>query len=263
VAAPVLNQSIVWNQTLTVSLDSGTLALNATATSGLPVTYTCSDENVATVSGNVLNLVGVGQAVITASQPGNAYYHPAPIVVKILTVTESGGDIPMQAQTIQWDQDLTVSLSDRYLPLTATATSGLPVSYTCNDETVATVYGDILILNALGLAIITASQAGNDMYYPAQDVMKVLNVTPVGVVDHASNDIHVWPNPSNSLFNVECNMSNATYCVTDLYGKEIMRGKLDGNHLTMDLSDAPAGMYLLLLQSIDGKTATVKVAKSE
>lgn len=263
VAAPVLNQSITWNQTLTTCIDSGTLVLNAIASSGLPVSYTCSDESIAVVNGNTLTLMGVGQAVITASQAGNAYYHPAPAVVKILTVTESGGDVPMQAQTILWDQDLTVSLNDHYLPLTATASSGMPVSYTCNDETVATVYGSILILNAPGLAIITASQAGNDQYYPAQDVMKVLNVTSVGIVDHASNDICVWPNPSNSIFNVECNISNATYCVTDLYGKEIMHGKMDGNHLTMDLSDAPAGMYLLRLQSIDGKTATVKVAKSE
>lgn len=263
VSAPVLNQSITWIQTLTTCIDSGTLVLNATASSGLPVSYTCSDESIATVNGNTLTLVGVGQAVITASQPGNAYYHPAQNVVKILTVTENSGTEDPQPQTIIWNQDLNVSLDDHYLPLTATATSGLPVSYTCNDETIATVYGSILILNAPGLAIITASQAGNDQYYPAQDVMKVLNVTSVGVVDLSSNDIRVWPNPSNSVFNVECHMNNAIYCVTDLYGKEIRQGKMDGNHLTMDLSDAPAGMYLLRLQSTDGKTATVKVAKSE
>lgn len=263
VAAPVLNQNITWNQTLTTSIDSGTLVLNAIASSGLPVSYTCSDESIAVVNGNTLTLMGVGQAVITASQAGNAYYHPAPAVVKILTVTEPGGDVPMQAQTIQWDQDLTVSLNDHYLPLTATATSGLPVSYTCNDETIATVYGSILILNAPGLAIITASQTGNDQYFPAQDVMKVLNVTSVGIVDHSPNDIRVWPNPSNSVFHVEYNTNNAIYCVTDLYGKEILQGKMDSNPLTLDLSDAPAGMYLLRIQSIDGKTATVKVAKSE
>ncbi len=263
VSAPVLNQSITWIQTLTTCIDSGTLVLNATASSGLPVSYTCSDESIAVVNGNTLTLMGVGQAVITASQAGNAYYHPAQNVVKILTVTENGGTEDPQPQTIIWNQDLNVNLNDHYLPLTATATSGLPVSYTCNDETIATVYGSILILNAPGLAIITASQAGNDQYYPAQDVMKVLNVTSVGIVDLSSNDIRVWPNPSNSVFNVECHMNNAIYCVTDLYGKEIRQGKMDGNHLTMDLSDAPAGMYLLRLQSTDGKTATVKVAKSE
>lgn len=263
VSAPILNQSITWNQILTTSIDSGTLVLNATASSGLPVSYTCSDESIATVNGNVLTLVGVGQAVIIASQAGNAYFHPAQNVVKILTVNETGGTEEPQPQTIIWNQDLNVSLDDHYLPLTATATSGLPVSYTCNDETIATVYGSILILNAPGLAIITASQTGNDQYFPAQDVMKVLNVTSVGIVDHSSNDIRVWPNPSNSVFHVEYNTNNAIYCVTDLYGKEILQGKMDSNPLTLDLSDAPAGMYLLRIQSIDGKTATVKVAKSE
>ena len=262
VSAPVLNQSIVWNQTLTVSLDSGTLALNATATSGLPVTYTCSDENVATVSGNVLNLVGVGQAVITASQPGNAYYHPAPVVVKILTVTESGGDIPMQAQTIQWDQDLTVSLSDRYLPLTATATSGLPVSYTCNDEAIATVYGEILMLNAPGLAIITASQAGNEMYYPAQDVMKVLNVqNPDGVGDYALTTTTLYPNPTTGMVHLSASQDIRAYELYDAMGIRISGESVHGNSVPVNLAPYPAGWYLLKVFLANGQTSVLKVVR--
>ena len=258
----MLNQSIVWNQTLTVSIDSGTLALNATASSGLPVTYTCSDENVATVSGNMLNLVGVGQAVITASQSGNAYYHPAPIVVKILTVTESGGDILMQAQTIQWDQDLTVSLSDRYLPLTATATSGLPVSYTCNEETVATVYGDILILNAPGLAIITASQAGNDMYYPAQDVMKVLNVqNPDGVGDYSLTSTTIYPNPTSGMALLSASHELAAYELYDAMGVRICRESISGHSASVNVTPYPAGWYLLKAYFADGQTTILKVMK--
>ena len=262
VAAPVLNQSIVWNQTLTVSLDSGTLALNATATSGLPVTYTCSDENVATVSGNVLNLVGVGQAVITASQPGNAYYHPAPIVVKILTVTESGGDIPMQAQTIQWDQDLTVSLNDRYVPLTATATSGLPVSYTCNDEAIATVYGEILMLNAPGLAIITASQAGNEMYYSAQDVMKVLNVqNPDGVDDYSLTTTTLYPNPTTGKAQLSASQDMRTYELYNAMGVRIIGEAVHGNSVLVNLTPYPAGWYLLKVFFANGQTTVLKVVK--
>jgi hypothetical protein len=45
--------------------------LNATASSGLPVTYTSSNNSVATVSGNQVTIVGTGTTTITAAQAGN------------------------------------------------------------------------------------------------------------------------------------------------------------------------------------------------
>ena len=46
--------------------------LNATASSGLPVTYSSSNTSVATISGNTVTIVGVGTSTITASQAGDA-----------------------------------------------------------------------------------------------------------------------------------------------------------------------------------------------
>lgn len=62
----------------------------AKASSGLSVTYSSSNTNVATiVRDTLIHLVGVGTAVITASQPGNATYAPAPDVTQILTVQKA------------------------------------------------------------------------------------------------------------------------------------------------------------------------------
>jgi hypothetical protein len=55
--------------------DSFTLA--ATATSGLPVSYSSSNPSVATVAGNVVTIVGAGSVEIIASQSGNSSYAPA------------------------------------------------------------------------------------------------------------------------------------------------------------------------------------------
>jgi hypothetical protein len=54
--------------------------LTATASSGLPVTYSVSDASVATVSGSVLTLLKPGTAVVTATQAGNANFDAAPAV---------------------------------------------------------------------------------------------------------------------------------------------------------------------------------------
>lgn len=60
--------------------------LTASASSGLPVSYSSGNPNVATVSGNIVTIVGVGRTDVTASQEGNADYLPAAAVTQTLVV---------------------------------------------------------------------------------------------------------------------------------------------------------------------------------
>jgi len=64
-------------------------ALNATASSGLTVTYTSSNTAVATISGNTVTIVGVGSSNITASQTGNSSYNTSSSVIQSLTVSQA------------------------------------------------------------------------------------------------------------------------------------------------------------------------------
>ena len=260
------NQSITWNQELAADLADGTLTLNATATSGLPVTYTSNDENIATVNGNVLTLHAPGYAIITASQPGNASWNAAAPVSKILTVTSTAPEL--QEQSILWDQELTFPLSDNPVILAAAATSGLPVQFTCSDESVATINGSILTMHSVGLAIITAAQPGNDQYMAAQPVMKILQVTePVGIADHALATANIWPNPTNGVVNVQCTTDNAQHAFSkwqlfDVFGKCLSNGELHGDNVRIDLSDYPAGIYFLDLRSVDGQSLRAKIIRT-
>ena len=260
------NQSITWNQELAADLADGTLTLNATATSGLPVTYTSNDENIATVSGNVLTLHAPGYAIITALQPGNASWNAAAPVSKILTVTSTAPEL--QEQSILWNQELTFPLSDNPVVLAAAATSGLPVQFTCSDESVATINGSILTMHSVGLAIITASQPGNDQYMAAQPVMKILQVTePVGIADHALATANIWPNPTNGVVNVQCTTDNAQHAFSkwqlfDVFGKCLSNGELHGDNVRIDLSDYPAGIYFLDLRSADGQSLRAKIIRT-
>jgi len=78
-------------------------ALTAVASSGLPVTYTSSNEAVATISGSTVTIVGIaGTTTITASQAGDSNYNAAPNVTQTLTVTAGpsnlvAGDIALVA----------------------------------------------------------------------------------------------------------------------------------------------------------------------
>ena len=59
----------------------------ATPSSGLAITYTSSNPNVATIVNNMIHIVGLGSSIITASQAGNNGYEPAPSVAQNLSVS--------------------------------------------------------------------------------------------------------------------------------------------------------------------------------
>ena len=69
--------------------NQGSLALAATATSGLTVSYTSSNTAVATISGSSVIIVGLGTTTITASQAGNTNYNAATSVPQTLTVVRA------------------------------------------------------------------------------------------------------------------------------------------------------------------------------
>jgi sugar lactone lactonase YvrE len=69
-----------------ISHTSSPITLNATTTSGLPITFTVQ-SGPATVSGNTLTLTGgTGTVMIVASQPGNSNYLPATPISRSITV---------------------------------------------------------------------------------------------------------------------------------------------------------------------------------
>ncbi len=65
------------------------LSLSATASSGLPVSFTSLTSGVCTVSGATLTLATPGTCTIQASQPGNAQYAAATPVTQSFTVSSA------------------------------------------------------------------------------------------------------------------------------------------------------------------------------
>lgn len=84
-----LNQIIFTAIPATFKVGDSNLTLQATATSGLPVTFVSSNTNVATIVNGQLNIVGEGSANITAAEPGNTTYAAAVPVVQAINVISS------------------------------------------------------------------------------------------------------------------------------------------------------------------------------
>lgn len=250
------SQTILWEQELDFMLEESPVILTAVATSGLPVQFSSSDETVATVNGNQLILVGEGVTLITASQPGNDSWNPAPEVVKILTVTDVVG---LQQQTILWEQELNFTLEDSPIILAAASTSGLPVQFSSSDETVATIMGNLMTLHSEGLTIITASQPGNSQYAPASSVMKILNVQSVGIHDVDDNNVVIFPNPAHDFVNVVSQQNVRRIEILGMEGRIIDQYDVNDDYVTINTLNLLSGLYILRISLSSGEVFIRKV----
>src|SRR6266567_3675505 len=140
------------------------VALTAKASSGLAVTYTPTTPGVCTVSGRTATTTAARACAITASQAGNARYAAARDVARSFRVERA-------AQTITFTPPDGTAIGQP-VTLSASASSGLAVSYRSDTPAVCTVSGSTVSPAAVGTCTITASQPGNDNYAAAPEVSR-------------------------------------------------------------------------------------------
>ena len=92
-AATSTNQTITFGALATKTFGAAAFSLSATASSGLPVNFSSGNPSVATIAGNTVTIVGVGSAVITASQAGNASFAAAPSKTVAFTVIDPNATV--------------------------------------------------------------------------------------------------------------------------------------------------------------------------
>ena len=140
----------------------------ATVNSGLPITYTSSNLNVATIVNNKIRIIGAGSAIITASQPGNLTYASASaqavLIVNKLTQTLTFPNVGAK--------DVTAADFDAG----ASVTSGLPITYTSSNLSVATIVNNKIHIVGAGTTLITASQVGDGTYAAAVSATVTLTI---------------------------------------------------------------------------------------
>lgn len=105
-------------------------ALGATASSGLIVSYASSNPSVATVSGNLVTIIGAGSTTITASQAGDANYEAASGVQRTLLVNKAAATVTLGNLTqIADGTPKSVSITTNPAGLTCIVTyNGLPTA---------------------------------------------------------------------------------------------------------------------------------------
>lgn len=164
------NQTITFAAIGNRALAQSPFTVNPIASSGLPVQLSSKTPSVCTVSGFEVTLVAEGTCTLEATQPGNTAFNPAP------SVTRSFQVVSKLSQTINFPSLKNRALADSPFTVTATASSGLPVTLTSLTPTICTVSGFEVTLVDVGRCSIEATQAGNSLYHPAPVVTRSFDI---------------------------------------------------------------------------------------
>jgi uncharacterized repeat protein (TIGR03803 family) len=133
------SQTVSFESLPSKTVGDESFALTATSSADLPVSFSSSNANVATIEGNIVTIVGVGSATITATA-GNGYYKTAS-VSRELVVTEGSSEdqgiyvITPADQSINQSPALTIVAKEDPGALTYTIQLSTTSDFTLNVKT--------------------------------------------------------------------------------------------------------------------------------
>jgi hypothetical protein len=227
--------------------------LEATTTSGLPLTYQSDNTSVVTVAGNSVTITGPGTASILISQAGDANYNAAADLLLPITVVKAD-------QVITFPVIETKTLGDNAFALSANSNSGLPITYSTASTKVA-LTGNMVTINSAGSVTIQASQSGNANYNAATPVEQTFCINPPKPVItlSTSDDGLVLSSsaPSNNQWSrngsVLTGATNQTYIV-DGPGEYKVTTSVEGCQST------PSDGKTILITDVEDTASTISVA---
>src|SRR6185369_3245765 len=164
------SQTITFNPLAGKVFGDAPFTVSATASSGLTVAFSSLTTAVCTVSGTTVTIVGVGTCTIAANQAGDSTYGPAPQVTQSFNVSKAN-------QTITFGALPAHTFGDAPFTVTATASSGLGVSFSTATTGVCTLLGSTVTIVGTGTCTIDANQAGNANFNAAPQVSQSFTVS--------------------------------------------------------------------------------------
>ena len=236
-------QQITWMQTLVMGCDGVTrTTLTATASSGLPVSYSSADATIATINNNEVVMTGAGTVVLTASQPGNQNYLPASPVTNTLV-----NKLPSYQIVKRWDDVLVFDNSS-------------------NQYTAWQWYKNGSAINgATGQYYHESGKLNGDYYAVVKTAAgTTMQTCPVTITPGATFiPISIFPNPVDPGQTITvktgysaAQLQGATIVVTNMLGAVVqtVQNVAPQTNITMPVAQ---GLYAIRLKLANGVTASI------
>ncbi len=126
--------------------------------------------------------------------------------------------------------------------------------------------------NTLTVTGVTASmngylykcQVANHLDMPCSDASSAasLTVSSLGVNDITATDfIALYPNPAHAQLTIITSGSGTDLTINNPLGQAVYKTKIDGEQVTIDIADLPAGVYFIQLTTEQGQRAVRRFVK--
>ncbi|MDI9357203.1 MAG: hypothetical protein QM536_09295 [Chitinophagaceae bacterium] len=248
------NQNIIFETIPHKTVGDPTFLLSARTNSLLPIYFTSSNSNIATIDKKAVNITGHGTVNIIAYQEGNNEYNPATPVSQTLIIFPQT-IIQKRNQTIHFITPTVLFYTDVFFTLKATSTSRLPVSFFTNDSSINIRDSIITTVDPVTTPIninITAIQTGNQYYYPANPITRRITIHPhpLTPIIQTNNNIKIYPNPTHDIITLKTKIKITKYLIYDILGKLQMKSNplsFSNNEYKINIKILKPGEYILIL----------------
>jgi hypothetical protein len=216
-------------------------SLNATATSGLPVSFISSHTNRASVASGVVTLHEAGRVTIMASQTGGEVYAPASPASRQFCVNPIAPVISLQHQ-----EEKSILIS----------TGEMEILWFKNGVLLETGYENVIeFQNEIGLY--TARALVNNCISEESN-----SIVITGAGESSTHEISVFPNPATNAITIRMTGANRLRNIemVDIFGEVVIGENTAQEFHTIDISEWSAGFYLIKVS--DGeKVQVMKLVK--
>ncbi len=251
IATGKANQIITFNTLPAKTYGDTAIHITASSNMGLPVTFSSSNLNIATIVDNKITIVGAGIDTITASQVGNSQYNPAS-AQQTLTVSKA---------------QLTITVNDTSR-MYGSSNPAFRISYSGFEngdnnsaiDTLPIISTTALATTPVGKVSITASGASSKNYsFNYINGNLTINKAPliISVVD--TSRYYGYPDPTDTQFIYNGFKNNETYSVLTtmpIAAASDLPSLSAGSHDTIIVSGASASNYAI--SYIGGKLEITK-----
>jgi len=170
-----------------------------------PLTITYTGFVLGETAAVLLTAPAISTTATIASPPGTYPITVSGATAANYTITHTNGTltvVPKQNQTITFNTPPTKTYGNADFAAGATSTNNtIPITYTSSNPAVATIIGNNIHITGAGTSTITASQAGNDGYFPATPVSRTLTVNKANLTIRVLDTVKTTGQP-NPVFTI-------------------------------------------------------------
>ena len=238
------SQVINFDTLATVNLGDSDFIPSCSASSGLPITFTSMNPSVATIVNGQIHIVGVGTAIINASQPGDSSFTAAPVYGQLLTVQ---APLPVQLNNI------TATIKPNGVEVAWAVANEIGIKEYIIERSTENNFSAIGSVNSNHKT--TYSFVDASPVYPAYYRLKIASLdgsikySNSLLVNKLSNHISIYPNPVSNNLTVTGLAGKSTLKITNIAGKTMLEQNTGANSLNIDLSGLKSGTYILSIMN--------------